>query len=115
MCIRDRMSVTMFSEANVVKVLVTGSNKRSGAFQEVVTQEAKESLVDLVRRAADVGASNIDPYLTALYLIQKHEADRNFQDAVALARYAKSLLAPTPVNPERARFDNLLGIVALFG
>ncbi len=110
----DEMTVTIFVEQGQAKALISGSNQKSGIFQQVIVQRTGESLVDLLRRAADVGAANIAPYLTALYLVQRNAADRKFQDAEALIAYARSLLAPTPLNPERARFDNLLGIIALF-
>jgi tetratricopeptide (TPR) repeat protein len=109
-----QMSVTVFSEGKVTKVLITGDNKHSGVFQEVIVQSENESLVELIRRTADVGVSNIDPYLTALYLVQKHADDKNFKDPTALISYTKSALPPVPISPDRARMDNLLGIVQLF-
>ena len=44
----------------------------------------------------DVGASQLAPYSTALYLMEKHSADKDFTDVVALVENAKALLPATP-------------------
>src|SRR5205807_386810 len=73
-----------------------------------------EGLIAFVRRCALWGASQLAPYTTALYLLQKHAPDGDFTDVVALAEHAKVLLPPTPTSADRSLFQNLLGLVALF-
>src|SRR6185437_14786775 len=61
-----------------------------------------------------IGMARIDPYMTALNLMQRHAADKDFADVESLIVYAKSRLPPTPVNRDRSLFENLQGILALF-
>ncbi len=111
----DQINLTLFSEDGTAKVLVTGSGrKRVGSFEQVVEQQKGEPVIALLHRAALVGMSRIDPYLTALSLMHRHASDQDFTDAETLIVFAKSQFAPTPVNPERSLFENLQGILALF-
>ncbi|MEJ0019334.1 MAG: tetratricopeptide repeat protein [Acetobacteraceae bacterium] len=115
----DQIRVALFSEGEVVKVLVTGTGTGSGsqriaAFEQQVELQKGETVVQLLHRAALVGMARIDPYLTALSLMQRHASDQDFTDAEALITVAKSRLPPTPLSRERSLFENLQGILALF-
>jgi tetratricopeptide (TPR) repeat protein len=110
------INVTLFSEDDTAKVLVTGIGNLSRiTFEQSLVQDKGETVVDLIRRAALVGLAHIDPYITALYLIRAHQVDRNFNDVQAEIEFAKSQLPPTPINFDRSLLENLQGIMALFG
>lgn len=111
----DQINLTLFSEDGTPKVLVTGSGRqRIGSFEQLVEQQKGETVIALLHRAALVGMSRIDPYLTALSLMHRHASDQDFSDAETLITFAKSQIPPTPVSPERSVFENLQGILALF-
>lgn len=111
----DQIKIALFTEDGTAKVLVTGSGgHRVGPFEQEVDQQKGETVVALLHRAALVGMARIDPYLTALNLMQRHAADKDFADVESLITYAKSRLPPAPVNRERSLFENLQGIIALF-
>jgi tetratricopeptide (TPR) repeat protein len=113
----DKISLALFSENGAAKVLISGSgnSRPSVTFEQVVTQQKDEAIEDLVHRAALVGLARIDPYITALNLMRRHEFDKNFADVLGLIEFTKSLLPPTPNNTDRSLLENLQGIVALFG
>ena len=73
-----------------------------------------EAVLAFVRRCALWSASQVAPYATALYLLQKHSPDKDFTDVVALIEHTKAELPPTPISFDRSALDNLLGIVLLF-
>jgi hypothetical protein len=102
----DTIRFTLFVENGALRGLVHGHNHLVGKINQV--------MIPFVRRCALWSASQFAPYSTALHLLQQHAADSDFTDAVALIEHAKSLLPPTPTSFDRALFDNLLGLVALF-
>jgi tetratricopeptide (TPR) repeat protein len=111
----DQIGIALFSENGAVKVLVTGSGgERVTGFEQLVEQQKGETVIDLLHRAALIGMARVDPYLTALSLIQRHETDRHFSDAETLITVAKGKIAPTPFSFDRSLFENLQGILALF-
>ena len=111
----EQIKVALFSEDGTIKVLVTGSGgRRLSGFEQLVEQQKGETVVALLHRAALVGMSRIDPYLTALDLMQRHAGDKDFTDTESLINFAKSQIPPTPFSPERSLFENLQGILALF-
>jgi len=111
----DQIKIALFSEDGTVKVLVTGSGgQRVRSFEQLVEQQKGETVVALLHRAALIGMSRIDPYLTALDLMQRHAADKDFSDAETLINFAKSQIPPTPASLERSLYENLQGILALF-
>ena len=66
----DQIRIALFSEDGAIKVLVTGSGgQRVRSFEQQVEQQKGETVVALLHRAALVGMSRIDPYLTALDLM----------------------------------------------
>lgn len=111
----DHIKLRMFIEGGTPKILVTGfGNRRFASFQQEVVQEKGETLVGLAHRAAILTMARIDPYITALNLMQRHTDDKDFNDAEAVMTFAMATLPPTPENVERSRFLNLQGIIALF-
>jgi tetratricopeptide (TPR) repeat protein len=111
----DQIRIALFSEDGAIKVLVTGSGgQRVRSFEQQVEQQKGETVVALLHRAALVGMSRIDPYLTALDLMQRHAGDEDFSDAETLINFAKSQIPPTPLSVDRSLFENLQGILALF-
>ena len=70
--------------------------------------------MSFVRRCALWGGSQPAPHSTALYLPQKHAADKDFTNLLALVNHAKALLPATPTSFDRALLDNMLGLASLF-
>jgi tetratricopeptide (TPR) repeat protein len=110
----DSARLALFVEGGEVRGLISGQSRGGVNFREVVTPDKDERLVDFVRRCAVIGGSRLAPHRTALYLLNKHAADGDFQSVVGLAERSKAMLAPTPISPDRALFDNVIGIVHLF-
>lgn len=111
----DQIKIVLFGEGDIAKVLVTGTGRHwVGAFEQEVDQQKGETVIALLHRAALVGMARVDPYLTALNLMQRHASDKDFADLQSLIVFAKSQLPPTPYNVERSQFENLQGILALF-
>jgi tetratricopeptide (TPR) repeat protein len=110
----DNIRFTLFVDNGALRGLVHGHSHLIGNINQVMIPHEGEALIAFVQRCALWSASQLAPYSTALHLLQKHAADNDFTDVVALIEHAKSLLPPTPTSFDRALFDNLLGLVALF-
>ncbi len=110
----DSIRFTLFVDKGALRGLVHGHSHLVGNINQIMIPNDGESLIAFVQRSALWGASQLAPYSTALYLLQKHSADKDFTDAVALVEHAKALLPPTPTSLDGSLFDNLLGLVALF-
>lgn len=91
----DQIRIALFSEDATNKVLVTGSGRnRVRAFEQEVVQQKGETVIALLHRASLVGLARIDPYMTALDLMQRHASDKDFSDAETLINFAKSQFHP---------------------
>jgi tetratricopeptide (TPR) repeat protein len=110
----DNIRFTLFVDEGALHGLVHGHSHLIGNINHIMIPNKGEPLIGFVQRSALWAASELAPYSTALYLVQKHSADKDFTDAIALIDHAKALLPPTPTSLDRALFDNLLGIIALF-
>jgi tetratricopeptide (TPR) repeat protein len=110
----DRLRLALFIEDGQTRALVSGSGHLTKDFSNVLTMNKDEPLLRFVQRCSLWGVSQLAPYSTTLYLLQQHAADKDFTDVIALAEHTKSLLPPTPRSSDRALFDNVLGLVALF-
>jgi tetratricopeptide (TPR) repeat protein len=110
----DSIRFTLFVDKGKLRGLVHGHSHLIGNINQIIIPNKDEPLIAFVQRSALWAASQLAPYSTALYLLQKHSADKDFTDAVALVEHAKALLPPTPTSFDRSLFDNLLGLVALF-
>lgn len=114
----DEIKLLLFSEDGVPKVLIsgTGSSQRpTVTFEQIVAQEKDEPVAELIRRATLIGMARIDPYITALNLMRRHEYDKDFTNVQALVEFAKSQLPPKPISSDRSLLENMQGIMALFG
>jgi Tfp pilus assembly protein PilF len=110
----DTIRFTLFNENGKLRGLVHGHSHLIGNINRVMIPNPDETLVAFVQRSALWAASTLAPYSTALFLLQKHAADKDFKDTTALIEHAESLLPPTPTSMDRALFDNLRGLIALF-
>ncbi len=115
----ERIRLTLLTEDGTIKALVSGSGPggriRTPPFQEMLVMQPDESLATLVRRAALAGMTKIDPYTTALYLLQEHLGDGDYSAAETLVNAVKRRLPQTPVSLDRSALENLQGIISLFG
>jgi Tfp pilus assembly protein PilF len=110
----DRLRFVLYMQDNALRGLLSGRGRRTGPFETILTPNDNEPLPDFVRRAATLGAAQLAPYTTALYLLQLHWHDGKFGEVINLIDRAEAKLPPTPVNLERSLYENLRGIVALF-
>jgi predicted Zn-dependent protease len=119
------LTFDVFTEAGTPQIMVSGRGPgHVGDFEELVVQRKNETVPDLLRRSVLIAMSRLDPYTTALYLLDSYasgseqgpeEVDVDRLDAAeSLALRAKSMLPPATISPRRSLFDNLLGTVALF-
>ena len=111
----DEIKISLYGEGGTARALVTGTgHQRMTSFQQQLSLEPGETMVDLVQRATMVGMAHVDPYITALNEMQKHANDKDFTHAETIITYAMAGLPPTPENFERSLFENLNGLIALF-
>jgi len=114
----EQIKLTLLAEDGVTKLLVSGSGMggriRTPPFQEQLILGDGETLTQLVHRAALVGMTRIDPYVTALYLLQSHIEDMDFGHAETLVNQIKAQLPQTPTSYDRSILENLQGIMAVF-
>jgi len=110
----DTIRFALFTENGALQALVAGHSRSVGSFSQVIAPNPGEGMVSYLRRCAMWGASQLAPYSTALYLMEKHSADKDFTDVVALVENAKALLPATPTSFDRGLLENILGLVALF-
>ena len=110
----DRVRLALYLEHGELRGEVTGTTHNVGSFDQVLVPYKDEPLLKFVRRCGLWSASQVAPYVTALYLMQKHSSDKDFTDVLALIDHAKAQLPPTPISYDRGAFDNLLGIILLF-
>ncbi len=114
----DRLRLALYVEDGELRGLVTGNGHGTGyivgSFRQVLVPEKGESLLAFVRRCALWGAAQLAPYFTSLYLMEAHADDGHFAAAETAIQRGVEQLPNTPINSDRALFDNLLGIIALF-
>jgi len=110
----DRLRLALFRQDTALHGVVSGYGHWHGAFTQDFAPDNDEKLVDFIQRCAIWGASQLAPYTTALYLLQRHTTDGDFREVIALAGHALATMPPAPVSEERAELENLLGLVQLF-
>lgn len=110
----DYIRLALFSEDGGVRGLVSGYSHLIGNFSRAISRNPGEPLTAFVQRCAFWGDTQLAPYSSALYLLDKHRSDDELNEIVKLVEGAKALLPPTPTSFDRSLFDNLLGLVALF-
>jgi tetratricopeptide (TPR) repeat protein len=113
----ERIKITLMSEDGAIKMMVSGAGPggriETPPFQAQLVLRKGESIERLVHRAALLGMSQIDPYVTSLYLVQSHEADGDFSEAEALIKQTTAALPPAKISFDRSLFENLQGIIEL--
>jgi tetratricopeptide (TPR) repeat protein len=110
----DRLRLALYTEGGKLHGLVSGYSHYAKEFRTIMTPDKDETVVQFVHRCALWGASELVPYSTTLYLLEQHAADKDFTDAVALSEHVQAMLPPLPHSPDRALFENIAGLVALF-
>jgi hypothetical protein len=110
----DRLRLALYLEHGELRGQVSGITRDIGTFRQVITPYKDEPVLAFVRRCALWSASEVAPYSTALFLMQKHASDKDFTDVFALIDHTKSELPPTPVSFDKSLLDNLRGIALLF-
>jgi len=110
----DRIRFALLIENGELRGFVGGQSARLGEFHRIMAPKSGEKTMQFVHRCALWAAGQLAPYSTALFLLKRHAADGNFDQVVAIAKAAEAMLPPTPRSYDRAFFDNLLGLVALF-
>ena len=118
----DRLRLALFrqedgsfrTQEGALRAVVSGYGHSRGGFTQDFAPDKDEQLVTFIQRCAIWGASQLAPYTTALYVMQRHVGDNDFRDVIAIAGHALAVLPPAPLNEERAEFENLLGLVQLF-
>jgi tetratricopeptide (TPR) repeat protein len=110
----DRVRLALYLENGQLRGHIDGRTHAVGTIDQVMAPYKGETEIAFVRRCALWTASEVAPYITALYLLQKHAGDRDFTDASALIEHAKNELPDTPISYDRSVFDNLRGIIFLF-
>ncbi len=115
----SRMKIGLFNENDKAAILVSGTQKsmflHDVHFDNLLYQAPDETVVQLIKRAALEGVSQIDPYLAMLYLLQEarwKNDDRYAKEALRIsARVAGQL--PKGRASLLARLTNLEGLVHL--
>ncbi|HEV2301155.1 MAG TPA: hypothetical protein VGR91_06240 [Stellaceae bacterium] len=110
----DKLRFALFTQNGKLSGLVNGHSHVVGNFQNIIQPTEGEPIFNFVKRCALWSGSQLAPYSTTLYLLQQHSADGNFQDVSALAEHSIQLLPNTPTSADRALFENVLGLLALF-
>jgi tetratricopeptide (TPR) repeat protein len=110
----DYIRLALFSDDGGLRGLVSGYSHLLGNFSSVISRNPGEPLMAFVQRCAFWGDTQLAPYSSALYLLDKHQSDDELTEVVRLVENAKALLPPTPISFDRSLFDNLRGLVALF-
>jgi tetratricopeptide (TPR) repeat protein len=110
----DYIRLALFSDDGAVRGLVSGYSHLTGNFSSVISRNPGEPLMAFVRRCAFWGDTQLAPYSSALYLLDKHQSDDDLAEVLKLVENAKAMLPPTPISFDRSLFDNLRGLVALF-
>jgi hypothetical protein len=110
----DHLRFALFTQDNALHAVVSGYGHARGAFSQEFAPEKDEKLLNFIERCAIWGGAQLAPYSTALFLVLRHAGDGDFRDAEALAGHALATLPHGPVSEERAKFENLLGLIEVF-
>lgn len=87
----DRIVVYVYKEGDAVKAAVTGVDIHTkGRFVLVTDLRKDEAITDLVQRATETGMEQVEPYLTALYLMRKGVPTTNFAPSLKVIADARS-------------------------
>ena len=108
-----KILATLTTESGQRRLELVGVASARGTFYVSLEAEPGETTVALIRRGALDAAIRIDPYHTALYLLDPPVGAPDVARARRVLDDALAAQEPTPINTMRGRFHNLRGIVAL--
>ncbi len=108
-----KILATLTTESTQPRLEVVGQAGERGSFYLSFEAEAGETAVSLIRRGAIGAATRLDPYHTALYLLDPPVGEPDAAQAKRVLDEAIAAQVPTPINAIRGRFHNLRGIVSL--
>lgn len=108
-----KITATLTTEGTQPRLEIVGEAGERGSFYVSLEAETGETAVSLIRRGALSAATRLDPYHTALHLLDPAIGEPNTVQAKRVLDEAIAAQAPTPINAIRGRFHNLRGIVAL--
>ncbi len=108
-----KIVATLTTESTQPRLEVVGEAGERGSFYLSLEAETGETAVSLIRRGAIGAATRLDPYHTALYLLDPPVGEPDIAQAKRVLDEAIAAQAPTTINTIRGRFRNLRGIVAL--
>ena len=107
----------LVKEKATIKFVLTGYSKTKGYFEVIVEKEADKDGVffnDLVKGAAYQSMLQLEPYFGVLYKFEENfGTSADFAVGKKLIDDEIAKLRPTPIHKERAKLENLRGIVAL--
>lgn len=110
----DRISVYVFSEGQTVKAAVSGADIHTRRrFLKQTELGRDEGVVDLVTRAAEIGMEQVEPYLTALYLMNQGLKTGDYRRSLEVITAAKAQLTPSRDYVRHSLLVNLEGIITL--
>ncbi len=114
----EEIRLQLLAQDGKVRMLVTGAGPGgkidTPPFELLVLMRDGETLPSLVHRSAIAALSRIDPYMTALHMLQSHVLDGQFTEVQVMIDQVKAQLPPTPRSYARSLFENLNGIINLF-
>ena len=97
-------------------LVLTGYASETGYFEIIVENDDEEltHFDDLIREGAYRTVLKINPYIAALYSMEQAvKAHKPLDPIKDMVEAMMNKLPDTPINPERSRFENLLGLIAL--
>ena len=111
-----RMPETQSDDKARYQLLLTGFSKQSGYFviKIVNDRESPMDMDELIREGAFQIVLKMNPYLAALHRLDAAiSEDRSLDPEKQMIEGLIVGLPDTPTSPERARLENLLGLIAL--
>lgn len=109
-----RLEGSVINEKNRSVFIVDGYSHETGAFNVRLEQEPGETVTTLLQRGAVESMWKMQPYRAALYTFDTELLAGRVDNQQERLQKAIDVLPPTPIHPERALLQNLLGISALF-
>lgn len=110
----DRISLYLFTEGTAVKAAVSGADIHTRRrFLRKTELGEGEGIIDLVTRATEMGMEQVEPYLTALYLMHEGLKTRDFRRSLEVITASKARLRPDRDHVRLSLLVNLEGMIAL--
>ncbi len=107
------LMASLIAEGGRRRIEIIGNAGARGAFYVALDAEPGEQPVALIRRGAVESAARLDPYHTALYLLDPPAGDPDVARATRILDLAIAAHAGAPALVPRAQLRNLRGIAAL--